>query len=70
MFSSTKTDDGFCCSFNTVSLAEGFAKLEVDAADDSNDGDYYDDYDGGDYYDDYDSNINIPQVEQPTFDSW
>lgn len=23
MFTSSKTDDGFCCSFNTVSLAEG-----------------------------------------------
>ena len=26
LFTITKTDDGFCCSFNTISLAEGFAK--------------------------------------------
>ena len=29
LFDVRKTDDGFCCSFNTVSLAEGFAKPET-----------------------------------------
>ena len=26
LFTISKTDDGFCCSFNTISLAEGFAE--------------------------------------------
>ena len=30
LFRSSKTDDGFCCSFNTVSLAEGFTKVDLD----------------------------------------
>ena len=57
LFQSTKTDDGFCCSFNTVSLAEGFSKVELDvnSANDST-GPDYDDYGSYDYldYDDYD----------------
>ena len=52
LFESTKTDDGFCCSFNTVSLAEGFAKVELDVsssnASTEND---YDDYGSYDYLD-------------------
>ena len=50
LFESTKTDDGFCCSFNTVSLAEGFSKVELDvsAANASPEPDY-------DYYGSYDS---------------
>ena len=68
MFTSSKTDDGFCCSFNTVSLAEGFAKLDED--EDDAGGDY--DYDYNDYYyeSDYYSDLNITQVSQPSFDSW
>ena len=68
MFSSSKTDDGFCCSFNTVSLAEGFATLEVDddSEDENNDYDDYYDYDyfgSGDY--EYD------QISgQANFDDW
>ena len=27
MFKPVKTDDGFCCSFNTLSLSEGFVKV-------------------------------------------
>ena len=67
MFTSSKTDDGFCCSFNTVSLAEGFAKLDDDDGDD--DEDYYEYYDGEDYYDYY-SDLDIAQVSQPSFDTW
>ena len=74
MFTSSKTDDGFCCSFNTVSLAEGFAKLEEeDGDDDGNEDD--DDPEGGvgglgDFWDDDDfSDLNIP-VGQLSFDSW
>ena len=72
MFTSSKTDDGFCCSFNTVSLAEGFAKLEDDDEDDDEVGDYDEYYAGGDYYDysDYYSDLNITQVSQPSFDTW
>ena len=74
MFTSSKTDDGFCCSFNTVSLAEGFAKLEDDDEDDDENGvgDYYEYYAGGDYndYSDYYSDLNISQVSQPSFDTW
>ena len=52
LFQSTKTDDGFCCSFNTVSLAEGFSKVELDV---DSDGPDYDDYGSYDYLDyDYD----------------
>ena len=58
LFQSTKTDDGFCCSFNTVSLAEGFSKVELDvnSANDSTGPDYddYESYDYLDYDDDYD----------------
>ena len=71
MFTSAKTDDGFCCSFNTVSLAEGFAKLEEDEDDAGGEYDY--DYNaGGDYFydSDYYSDLNITQVSQPSFDSW
>ena len=71
MFTSSKTDDGFCCSFNTVNLAEGFAKLEEEEEDDDGNGigDY--DYPAGDYYDDYDyPDLNIAPVGQLSFDSW
>ena len=53
LFQSTKTDDGFCCSFNTVSLAEGFSKVELDVsaanASPEPDYDYYGSYDYLDY---------------------
>ena len=53
LFESTKTDDGFCCSFNTVSLAEGFSKVELDVsaanASPEPDYDYYGSYDYLDY---------------------
>ena len=56
LFQSTKTDDGFCCSFNTVSLAEGFSKVELDVSSGSaSSGSDYDDYESYDYLDyDYD----------------
>jgi len=67
MFTSSKTDDGFCCSFNTVSLAEGFATKNLD--DDSDSNDYEDDYDYG-YgygYDDY----QFESIDgQANFDEW
>ena len=47
LFRSSKTDDGFCCSFNTVSLAEGFTKVDLDDSDsesESYDYDFYDNY--------------------------
>ena len=45
LFRSSKTDDGFCCSFNIVSLAEGFTKVDLD---ESSDEDSYS-YDYGSY---------------------
>ena len=67
MFTSSKTDDGFCCSFNTVSLAEGFATEELN--DDSNSNDYEYDYDYGYSYgfDDY----QYESIDgQANFDDW
>ena len=73
MFTSSKTDDGFCCSFNTVSLAEGFAK-EVKFGDS---GESEDDYDYDDYpaYDDYggggDYEYEVESVgSEASYDSW
>ena len=56
LFQSTKTDDGFCCSFNTVSLAEGFSKVELDVSSANGSSQpEYDDYMSYDYLDyDYD----------------
>ena len=54
MFKPTKTDDGFCCSFNTVSLSEGFAKsptIKQDSADSEDDFDYDDDYEDEEFID-------------------
>ena len=52
MFKPTKTDDGFCCSFNTVSLSEGFGKIGGSKKEqDNQEDDYYDDYDHEDFYD-------------------
>ena len=48
LFRSSKTDDGFCCSFNLVSLAEGFTKVDLDASSDSDSYDY-ESYDYPDY---------------------
>ena len=86
MFQSSKTDDGFCCSFNTVSLAEGFAKPERfddggDADEDYAYGDYddYGSYDYGSYdYDygsggsgDYGGDYEYESIGgQASFDNW
>ena len=72
LFSISKTDDGFCCSFNTISLAEGFAKPsklenneETENYDYDNDidTDYlyeYGNYDDDDIYEDEaDLDINV-----------
>ena len=68
MFTSTKTDDGFCCSFNTVSLAEGFATPDGEA--ESGD-EYDDDDDDGNYVDpDYYTDMDINTVSQASFDTW
>ena len=48
LFTISKTDDGFCCSFNTISLAEGFAKDET--FEDSKETEYYS-YDSYPVYD-------------------
>ena len=42
-----KTDDGFCCSFNTINIEETFVKEEE--VNGTEDDDYYDYYDY--YYD-------------------
>ena len=58
LFTLAKTDDGFCCSFNIISLAEGFAKAEdLGESDDSEAYDYgsYDSYPTNDYGFYYDS---------------
>ena len=33
MFTMTKTDDGYCCSFNTVSVQSTFAREETSTID-------------------------------------
>ena len=69
LFDVRKTDDGFCCSFNTVSLAEGFAKPETyDDTDTDTDYADYQDY-GSDYPDDGDTEFQ--QIgDQAGYDSW
>ena len=66
LFQSTKTDDGFCCSFNTVSLAEGFSNVDLDVSAGEGSGDYddYGSYDYLDYYDyDYGSGLGSDSAE-------
>ena len=49
-----KTDDGFCCAFNTISVQSSYASEageDYDQAEYGDDYDYYDqDYDDEDYY--------------------
>ena len=40
MFKVTKTDNGFCCSFNTISVSEGFAKAPEDTSEDDEPAEY------------------------------
>ena len=40
MFKVTKTDNGFCCSFNTISVSEGFAKAPEDVSSDDESAEY------------------------------
>ena len=40
MFKVTKTDNGFCCSFNTISVSEGFAKAPEDESADEEPAEY------------------------------
>ena len=58
LFKMTKTDDGFCCAFNTISVQSSYASESGEEYDPSQyeDDDYYDeDYDEEDYNDeDYD----------------
>ena len=49
MFKVSKTDDGFCCSFNTVSLSEGFKPPDLSSGEPGPG----QDEDGGKHYDDY-----------------
>jgi hypothetical protein len=51
MFKVTKTDDGFCCSFNTVSLSEGFAKSPTLQEGSDNEDDYEDVFEYEEYID-------------------
>ena len=59
LFKISKTDDGFCCSFNTISLAEGFAKAEV--FEESKETEYYEEYD-------YDLPANYDEYEYDSED--
>ena len=71
MFTSSKTDDGFCCSFNTISLAEGFAKPENLEEDSEGTNDY--DYDYSAAYYDYGvgSDYEYSDVgDNPAYDTW
>ena len=49
----TKTDDGFCCAFNTISVQSSYASESGEDYDQAEygDDDYYD-YDEDEYYDD------------------
>lgn len=49
----TKTDDGFCCAFNTISVQSSYASETGEDYDQAEygDDDYYD-YDEDEYYDD------------------
>ncbi|XP_023340883.1 sodium channel protein Nach [Eurytemora carolleeae] len=49
-----KTDSGFCCSFNTINIADNFEK---ESSGSSEDEDYYDDYVEYGENDDYDYNV-------------
>ena len=63
LFKMIKTDDGFCCSFNTINIEETFVKEEAVAGTDDDDYYYY-------YYDSttdhYESTTSNPQQKQKT----
>ena len=69
LFTISKTDDGFCCSFNTISLAEGFAKAATFESSKETYNYNYDSYPNYDYdsfpNDDYDSELgsDIPEED-------
>ena len=55
LFKMTKTDDGFCCAFNTISVQSSYASEsgeEYDQSEYGDDDDYYDDYYDDEDYDD------------------
>ena len=71
----TKTDDGFCCAFNTISVQSSYASESGEDYDQSEYGDdnydYYDyDDEDYDYYDsdsDYDSETTTSTTEAVTY---
>ena len=66
-----KTDDGFCCAFNTISVQSSYASeagKDYDQAEYGDDYDYYDqDYDDEDYYYDYDTTTTESPGEAVTY---
>lgn len=64
-----KTDDGFCCAFNTISVQSSYASEsgeDYDQAEYGDDYDYYDqDYDDEDYY--YDTTTTESPEEVVTY---
>ena len=68
-----KTDDGFCCAFNTISVQSSYASEageDYDQAEYGDDYDYYDeDYDDEDYYYDYDTTTTESITNAQSVDS-
>ena len=62
-----KTDDGFCCAFNTISVQSSYASEAGEDYDPAEYGDDYDYYDDEDYYYDYDSTTTESPDEAVTY---
>ena len=61
-----KTDDGFCCAFNTISVQSSYASEAGEDYDPAEYGDDYDYYDDEDY--DYDYDYETTSTESPQED--
>ena len=62
-----KTDDGFCCAFNTISVQSSYASEAGEDYDQAEYGDDYDYYDDEDYYYDYDTTTTESPEEVVTY---
>ena len=62
-----KTDDGFCCAFNTISVQSSYASEAGEDCDPAEYGDDYDYYDDEDYYYDYDTTTTESPDEAVTY---
>ena len=62
-----KTDDGFCCAFNTISVQSSYASEAGEDYDPAEYGDDFDYYDDEDYYYDYDTTTTESPKEVVTY---